>query len=148
MSTIHFDAAELANIASVLTGRHTSREDLAATLAEISEVNTRAYNERYSTSASAWDANWILSQWRLTGDLERAIDTLGLVEYNCDGLMSRELAAKVGRLAIQAARKMAERAAQLRGQVQWYERRDAEERAKAAASATAAPKTKRTRRAA
>lgn len=140
MSTIHFDAAELANIASALCDRYATKEDLAALLAEFSEVNTRAYNERYNAHASAWDAGWILSQWSLTGDLGRAIDTLGLLEYNCDGLMSDELAAKIGRLALKAARKMSERAAQLRGQLRWYEDKAAEDCAKAAAQPATKPK--------
>lgn len=144
MSTIHFDAAELANIASVLRSHHDDASEVVVTLAEFSAVNTQAYNARYGEKASPVTVEELraLAHPMNNGHVPQAAGTLGLMEYNCDGLMTDTLAAEIGRLAIRVMRKQSERLAQAREHIEYLNARLREQPA-----APAPVKAKRTRKA-
>jgi hypothetical protein len=149
MSTIHFDAAELANIANaVRVSYQDDTAEVVATLVEFSEVNTRAYNERYNEKATAYTAADIMAYVSpMRGSVPQACGTVGLMEYNCDGLMGDALSAKIGRLAVRLMRVQGERLGQAREQIEYLNGRLREEQAKSA-PAVAPAKPRRTRKAA
>lgn len=108
MSTIHFSAAELANVAAVLEVRSygpAHREATIKTLAEVAVVNAFAHAARYNEQTAAVTAEEIVAASSPVGaSLERAISTATLLEYNCDGFMCDRLRGDVGRLCGQLAR--------------------------------------------
>jgi hypothetical protein len=111
MSTIHFSAAELANIVSVLEVRHyDNRAKLVKTMSEVATVNAFAVNAAYKMNEPTVTATEIEAAAHPVGaSLERAIATCTMLRYNCDGFMNDRLAAEVGVLCGQLARKAMER---------------------------------------
>ena len=145
MSTTHFDAAELANIANALRlPYHDDQNEILATLAEFSEVNTQAFNKAYNEDAVAWTVDDLRAYCSpMRGNVPQACGTVGLMEYNCDGLMSDALAAKIGRFAVRLLRVQGERLGQAREQIEYLNGRLREEQAKSA-PVVAPAKTRRT----
>ena len=119
MSTVHYSAAELANIVSVLYVRHyDNRAGLVKTMAEVATVNAFAVNARYNESHEPITAAEIDAEVRLSmASLDRAIGTATMLCYNCDGFMNDRLRGDVGSICGQLARKAMEHATEQQGRI-------------------------------
>lgn len=106
MSTIHFSAAELANVVAVLAVRHyDNRTGLVKTMSEVATVNAFAVNAAYGESNAAVTAEEIDAAAHPVGQsLARAIGTATMLVYNCDGFMNDRLRAEVGSICGQLAK--------------------------------------------
>lgn len=86
MSVIHFDAAELANVAAYLcTSRYSGAERLRQTLEDLAAYsvgNTWAYNRNYNASAEPVSYVDLVNACSPRFDRERARGTLRLLQYN------------------------------------------------------------------
>ena len=119
MSTIHYSAAELANIVSVLYVRHyDNRAGLVKTMAEVATVNAFAVNTAYKESHEALTAAEIDAEVRLSmASIDRAIGTATMLCYNCDGYMNDRLRGDVGAICGDLARKAMEHATEQRERI-------------------------------
>lgn len=104
MSTIHFEPNELANLASLMEPR--DRFSCLPDLVLIAQVNARAFAERYKETCHAWTIEDIaaLTVGTMPTNTERAISTVALLRYNCDGLETPEESAAITRFERAALR--------------------------------------------
>ena len=110
MSIIHLDDLALSNTIACLVSQDNTRQDLAEFFAEVSGVNTWAYNGRYSENVTRHSAEHLLSITSYSGGfINIAVSTLASIEANCDGLLGGDAMAKIGRFALSLARELVRR---------------------------------------
>jgi hypothetical protein len=108
MSCIHFGAVELGNVARVISEKShdpgVKLFEVCTRLALISKANTKAFKSRYPAENPApVTSDWIALEAKApnrTGNLMKAVQTAGLLHYNCDEEENYLALTKGGMLAL------------------------------------------------